>query len=193
MNVQVILLGHKARVGKDTLGNFLIKSKGYKRYGFADKLKSVVGDLYNFSSDQLNSELKDKIDNRYSLSPRQILQEFGQEQRKRHSDIWALYVSNCIINEVKNKQNCNFVITDFRFPNEYYSLSKHLCDNLDYVRVVASKIVRPDLPDFAGSSDISELALDDFPKWTNVIENKSSIENFYKEYELDLLEKGIVL
>jgi hypothetical protein len=193
MDVKVILLGHKARVGKDTLGNFLIAQKGFKRYGFADKLKDVVSDLYSFSHEQVHSNLKDVVDERYNLSPRQILQDFGQEQRTRHPDIWALYVANQILKDVQNQSNTNFVITDFRFPNEFHSLRNFLQKKIPFLYVIPSKIVRPGLPDFAGMNDVSETALDDFHLWKNTVINNSSVEEFYKSYEQSLIENGITL
>lgn len=193
MNVQVILLGYKARVGKDTIGNYLINEEKYKRFGFADKLKDVVSDLYSLSNDQVFGDSKDIIDERYNLSPRQILQDFGQEQRTRHRDIWSLYVANQIVSCVKNKTHNNFVITDFRFPNEYYSLQEHLKSNLEYVRVVPVRIVRPNLKPFAGMDDISEVSLDGFPDWTTTVTNDTTIDNLQDNFKYNLLDKGIVL
>jgi hypothetical protein len=193
MNVKVILLGHKARVGKDTIGNFLVDQKKFKRYAFADKLKNVVADLYNFSEEQVHSSKKDVVDERYNLSPRQILQDFGQEQRTRHSDIWALYVANQILKDVETKKHKDFVITDFRFPNEYYCLHKFLRTKIPFLYIIPSKIERPGLPEFSGMNDISETALDNFHLWKNVVLNDSSIQNLHKKYEQSLLSHGITL
>lgn len=193
MNVKIILLGHKARVGKDTLGSYLVENKGFKRYGFADKLKNVVADLYGFSNDQVHSNLKDVVDERYNLSPRQILQDFGQEQRNRHKDIWALYVANQILIDVEAKKHKDFVITDFRFPNEFHAVRTFLQKKIPFLYVIPSKIERPGLPEFAGMNDVSETALDDFHLWKNVVTNDSSVENLYKNYEQSLLNHGISL
>lgn len=62
--VLVIMLGHKSMTGKDTFFSF-VKDLGFKRVAFADKLKSTVADLYNFSHDQMHGNSKDVMDERY--------------------------------------------------------------------------------------------------------------------------------
>jgi hypothetical protein len=193
MNVRVILLGHQARVGKDTVADFLVANKRFKKLSFANKLKTTVKDLYSFSDSQVFGDDKDQIDSRYNLSPRQILQDFGQEQRVRYEDIWVQYVSNQIIQSVHNKEYLNFVISDFRFPNEYGALDKMLKKNLEYVRVIPVKIIRPDIKDFAGMNDISETALNDFQPWDLILKNNSTIENLHKNFELQMLSIGLPL
>ena len=119
--ILVILLGHKSMTGKDTFFSF-IKDRGFTRVAFADKLKSTVADLYNFSHDQMHGNSKDVMDTRYPnlidpefirvkglfgfsrkvknpdykpfLTPRRILQIFGQQQRALDPNIWANYVFN---------------------------------------------------------------------------------------------------
>ena len=169
----VIMLGHQAMVGKDTLGEFLVQKDGFVRFGFADKLKSVVADLYGFSKEQMYAEQKNVPDERYIkrtmrmalgphrhtyYTPREVLQDFGQEQRERFQDIWADYV----FRQIQNSTNLKFVITDFRFPNEYTKALDYVEANGWDLRTV--KITRPESErgSFAGSSDISEIALNNF-------------------------------
>ena len=136
--VEVVLLGHKSLAGKDTVAGFM-KPYGYVRKAFADKLKSVVSDLYNFNHDQMygigkdiedlryENTIDDPISNSYKpcFTPRRILQRFGQDQRRIDPDIWARYIFNAIDIEVSNtthdlfKEHYLYVITDFRFKNEY--------------------------------------------------------------------------
>ena len=63
-NVTVLMLGYKAQSGKDTFYS-VAKDLGYMRSAFADKLKDVVKDLYQFSDDQMYGSLKDVEDVRY--------------------------------------------------------------------------------------------------------------------------------
>ena len=65
--VKIIMLGYKSLVGKDTFYE-LVKSHGYVRVAFADKLKQVVSDLFNFTDDQMHGHLKDVEDLRYPNS-----------------------------------------------------------------------------------------------------------------------------
>lgn len=61
----VILLGHKKRVGKDTVANYLKSNYNFQIISFAQKLKEIVQDLYDFSDEQINGDLKDEQDTRY--------------------------------------------------------------------------------------------------------------------------------
>jgi hypothetical protein len=208
----VVLLGHKAHVGKDMLGEYLVKNHKFRRFGFADKLKSVVADLYDFNNDHMYGELKNVPDERYIkqnvtyaaevrgdgfdltlnnyLTPREILQDFGQEQRDRFPNIWADYVFRAIESNRMIRSDTAFsqryVITDFRFPNEAtvghtYALE----NNWDLVTV---KINRPDSErgDFAGSENISEIALDGYNFDLEIYNNKTP-EVLFERFERFIL------
>ena len=45
----IIGLGYKARVGKDTVGDYLVKNHGFVRLGFADALKNGCAAMFGFS------------------------------------------------------------------------------------------------------------------------------------------------
>ena len=205
MSKQVILLGHKARVGKDTSAGFL-ESFGYIRYAFADKLKATVSDLYDFTEEQMYGEDKDLEDTRFLnnidnplifdeiyvgqdgsvqrsrarrnpdyrsfLTPRRILQRFGQDQRLIYPDIWAQYV----FNEIEKSDHNVFVITDFRFKNEY-TVARRWADLSFNNQLFTVKINRPGVSLHTGSNDISENDLNDFDEWDYIIENDSTLED----------------
>ena len=61
----VYLLGHQARVGKDTLAEKLHYYRAFQRFAFADKLKQTAADLFDLSPDQVTGDLKDVEDQRY--------------------------------------------------------------------------------------------------------------------------------
>lgn len=187
MSQVVILLGHKAGVGKDTLGQHLIEKEGFKRLAFADKLKDVVADLYGFTNEQMYTDAgKNTVDERYGLTPRVVLQDFGQEQRARFPDIWADYV----FRQIELLSSTNFVITDFRFPNEFTVAERYASKG--NMTVVPIKITRPGRgSDFAGAQNISETALDDFQNWSFFINNDGSIDELYAKYKsLDINNFG---
>jgi len=224
--VNIILLGYKAHSGKDTLADYLEEEKGFIKYSFAKKLKSVVADLYGFTHEQMYGELKNVPDPRYiksrdkekimlfpvkyynndnnwyilrsgrttndegeecgyifeSYTPREILQDFGQEQRKRFPDIWADYVCRGIVAHHKATLYFDYVISDFRFPNEYEVCKRYSYNN--NWNVIPIRIDRLDelRGDFAGANNISETALDDFSHWKYYINNDATIEDLYKRY-----------
>lgn len=69
-----------------------------------------------------------------------------------------------------------FIITDFRFPNEYYSLK----DMLPGALIVPIKIDRKIERDGFIHQHPSELALDDFKHFAEVIDNNGTLEETEK-------------
>jgi len=210
----VFLLGHQAGVGKDTLGNHLIGKEGFIRFAFADKLKESVADLYGFTRQQMyTDEGKNIPDERYEkfgwsecvpgaeqfhearwikkgyYTPREILQDFGQEQRARFPDIWADYVFRQIearlesdLSDLEDREPGRFVVTDFRFPNEF-TVARKYAAKLN-IKIIPVKIVRPGKrDDFPGVLNVSETALNDFTQWKHILRNDGSIDDLYTKYK----------
>lgn len=112
--------------GKDTLGNYLSKYD-YKRMAFADPLKEVIKTIFDFNSDQLYGEEKEKIDEFWKISPRTAMQFIGTDLFRHQmnklipdigNEIWIKVVKRQIENIWKNNPNQKIVLTDLRFPNE---------------------------------------------------------------------------
>lgn len=72
------IVGHK-RHGKDSVADVFI-ANGYKRYAMADPLKRAVQEIFMFTDEQLyGNEEKEKIDERWGVSPRKTLQVVGTD------------------------------------------------------------------------------------------------------------------
>lgn len=207
------MLGHKSQVGKDTLGDQLVQRDNFERLAFADKLKQTVQELYNFSSEQMYDPIaKNTPDVRYPntidkpsddgytkhFTPRRILQIFGQQQRLLYPNIWASFVFNKIQEIHNNTGKENFIITDFRFPNELVVAKAWEQQNFYKRKVFSVKIQRTDLSkNFSGVEDISETALDDFSNWSFTLTNygldqTDSIRKLYDDFHIaktQLLQK----
>lgn len=113
------LTGYK-RTGKDTFADLLQNHLGFNRWAFADKLRSICSEMFEIPVDvMLTDGAKDAIDERYGMSPRDILITVGTEGfRKCNPNIWCDYV----INQLKKNPEQNHVVTDIRFPNEYHAI-----------------------------------------------------------------------
>jgi hypothetical protein len=74
----VVVTGRK-RNGKDTVGDYLIKSYGFHRVAVADPLKEMSRQLCGFSDDQLYGDMKDTTDKIYGFSPRYVFQTLGPQ------------------------------------------------------------------------------------------------------------------
>ena len=181
----VFLLGYKSLAGKDTFAD-AIKSLNFTRVAFADKLKYTVADLYNMTNEQVFGKLKDVPDERYPnlidnnpefqhLTPRRILQIFGQNQRAIQPDIWPRYAFDTTIADEMNKGKSRFIITDFRFINEY-EVAKKYCD-LYNLRLITIRIDR-NISAKSGSFDVSENELNTFNKWNYIVTNNSCLQDY---------------
>lgn len=193
-DIVVVMLGHKSLAGKDTVFGFA-EELGFKRVAFADKLKTTCMDLYNLSHDQVFGEGKDVMDERYPnhvdpeflsedrpnpdfkpfLTPRRILQLFGQDQRALFPNIWASYVFTTAIPELVSQGERKIVVTDFRFPNEALA-AQQWSSQSSKNHLHLYKVLRPGVVAKTGSNDISETALDEFSDWDGTILNDGNLE-----------------
>ena len=67
------------RSGKDTVAELLVKEYGFERYSFADPIKEAMSIVFDWDDRYLYGELKEIIDPRWGISPRQVFQHFGTE------------------------------------------------------------------------------------------------------------------
>jgi hypothetical protein len=118
--------------GKDTIADYLITFKGFKRMSYAGPLKDAVASIFGWDRDLLEGttkysrEWRDTVDPWWAerldlphLTPRFVLQQWGTEVGRRafHDDIWIASIENKL-RTVKD----DIVISDCRFPNELKSI-----------------------------------------------------------------------
>lgn len=115
-----------AGAGKDTAAKILAERYGFRRYSFADKLKSFVYELNPLivarDPDNTLAQLRDAVDEygwdfvkrEYPLA-RHYLQKAGVWFRDNvHEDYWVDIVDE----KMRREGYRDAVITDVRFPNE---------------------------------------------------------------------------
>lgn len=120
--------------GKDTIADYLITFKGFKRMSYAGPLKDAVASIFNWDRDLLEGttkysrEWRDEVDSWWAerlqlpqLTPRWVLQQWGTEVGRRafHDDIWIASIENKL-RTIKD----DIVISDCRFPNELKSIKR---------------------------------------------------------------------
>jgi len=161
-------LSGKKRVGKDTLGACLVREYSFRRFAFADSVKSVALDInptIRNSSGELALPLqevyrmhgesfegiKDSPD--WDADVRRFLQNMGSTMAQRENTIWAGPLVRDAI-AYMNESGNNVVITDVRFPWE-----------VNLIRSAGGQMIRvfrSDWPDHEHEdSHISETLLDD--------------------------------
>ena len=175
------ILGKKGS-GKDTLADYLVEHNGFIKYSFIDPIKNIVKILFNLSDTQVNGYLKENVDKRWGLSPRVILQRFGTEfgQYKIYElfpelktkvpkrNMW-MKLFDIFLEENKDK---NIVIADVRFQHE-----------VDYLNTLNFNIIKLNRSLNKMDSHISENEIDLINNYDYVIDNNSTKEELYGNYE----------
>jgi hypothetical protein len=90
---------------------------------FARPLKEAVKSIYGLSEEQVNGDLKEDIDLRYGITPRYIMQVFGESCRKIYEATWV----DRLLREFKETYDPTEVtlITDVRYINEMKAIKEH--------------------------------------------------------------------
>jgi hypothetical protein len=132
----IIAIGGKKRSGKDTIANYIIENyDGFDKYSLAKPMKDVMGEIFDWGNDHLYGDLKEVVDPRWGISPRQALQNFGTEwgqyglsesfpefKRVTGRNLW---INKFLIWYKAHDALKNVVIPDLRFYHEYEKLREH--------------------------------------------------------------------
>ena len=123
MNKLVIGFAGRAGSGKDTAANILIQHDHFVPISFAKPLKEICTLAFMLDVDAFtNREKKEKVDDRWGLSPREMCQKLGTDFfRKLDDEFW---IKRARIQVHESTENCIF--TDVRFPNEADFIRKEL-------------------------------------------------------------------
>lgn len=122
------ITGYKGS-GKDEATSVFIQ-EAFIHYKFANALKEALKILFLWDERHIEGELKEEIDMRWGISPRQAMQFFGTEigrellpntfplfKEKNGSDFWVRYFRFWYSKNF-GIFDANIVISDVRFPNE---------------------------------------------------------------------------
>lgn len=177
--MKVIGLGCTAQVGKDTAAEYLEKKfpGRVKRVAFADKVKNTAMEVFGLSWEQCYGpqEIKEAVDPRYGMTPREIMQGIGEKMREIWPSIWVDTVFNATIPQLLEEGFELFVISDVRYPNEG--------DKVHENGGCVVKIIREDGGVTVGHEHSSETAMRNYEDFDFVIENNGTFEEFYAEVD----------
>jgi hypothetical protein len=181
----IVGLGCTAQVGKDTAAEYLEKKfpGKVKRVGFADKLKEICMFLFGLSYEQCYGpkEVKETIDPRYGLTPREIMQGVGEKMREIFPDIWVDTVFNATIPELEKQGYDCVVISDVRYPNEG--------DKVRSEGGVLVKVLRDAGGVSVGAGHSSETSMRNYADFDFIIDNNATFEEYYEK--LDKLMEAV--
>lgn len=164
--MRIIGISGRAGHGKDTCASFLPST--FVRLAFADPLKDGVAVMFGFTHEQVRGSLKEQIDPRYGVSPRQCMQWLGTEfGRKLIADNVWVRVMRSRLDDAKARGTPGAIITDVRFPNEADAIREWGGEVWRVVRTPAPPAVNP---------HPSETALDGYA-FDRVVENVGTLED----------------
>lgn len=169
----LIGLSGYAQAGKDTIGQFLVNSYGFKRIAFADRLKDMALALDPLVHGEVRlSRIVENHgwDNAKERYPevRRTLQRLATEviRDRVDPDYWLDFAFGQMLSEDK------IVITDVRFPNEI--------ERIHESGGVLIRIERPGIN--AVNAHSSEMAWND-ADFDYIVTNDASVEDLYTEVE----------
>lgn len=114
-----------------------VESLGATDVPFARPLKKVLAEVYGLTAAQLYGDQKEVVDERWGMTPRQIMQRFGTEVgRSVHPDTWVYAWERAVEAWARSAPPAPtgvraLCVSDVRFPNE-----------ADAIRRLGGKIVR---------------------------------------------------
>lgn len=185
----IVGLGHKSRQGKDTFATFLItylrmntRNKKIVKMGFADPLKSICYQLYGWAGlktkdyYEKNEEERKIVLPLIGKTPVQLWIEVGNHMRQYDTNVWMRAL-------MKGTDADALIVTDVRFPNEAEAILDH--DGF---------VFRIDRAGFPGLDSVSDNALNDFTRWTDIIQNNGTLGDLHQaaEYIAKKYFKGIL-
>lgn len=175
----IVGLGTTAQVGKDTAAEYLVsKYPGkVKRVAFADKVKDVARLVFGLSEEQMYGpvSVKEAVDGRYGITPREIMQGIGDKMRGIYTPIWVETLFNTTVPHWEKQGYEVFVISDVRYPNEADFIHKQG----GYV----VKITRDAGGVSVGQQHSSEVSMNDYTNFDFQIVNNGSLEDYYNKID----------
>lgn len=123
-SVTIIGVAGRRKVGKDTfvgaISQELPCSVAVHSKRFAGPLKRACKELWDLSDEQIDGSLKETVDPRWGVTPRQIMQHMGTEHgRHLFPDV---HIKRLQFEIAKVKVPAFVLVTDLRFRNEFDAL-----------------------------------------------------------------------
>lgn len=158
--VFVLGLGHKARHGKDSAAQYLIRAYGSRVQRF-----SLAADLKAVCRVERGMQTKDPV----------LLQQVAEEYRAKDPDVWV----KSVYLQIAEARPKIAVITDVRYPNE-----------VEMIHALGGAVWKIERRDGHGqlyvdqsrpADHISETALDSFRGWDKVLVNTDGHPDYLRD------------
>jgi len=174
MSINIGFIGSPG-AGKDFLADFLVKSKGYGKVAFADKIKEEFYKVTDYSEEQFKSRKDEKLEEKI----RKEMWKFSKKKKVLHG---PYYFIDPVIKKVKNSK-IPMVITDIRTLAEL-EIAIAECNPISIIWIIKdSKKVLASKADNIPGTKISIDKVLTFPIFFNEMKNEESKNNFKKLYD----------
>jgi hypothetical protein len=167
----LIGLGFSAQVGKDTVGDYLVRQYNFHKRAFADPLKNAVREIFGFNQDQLYGAYKEINDPFWGVSPREVMQKLGTDGCRAlfGDDIWI----KALLRQLDPKLDT--VVVDVRFPNEGKAIKS--------AGGILINVIRPNGIPGTKHVHVSESAMANFTDWDATFNNSGSFADLYAQID----------
>lgn len=174
--VLIGILGKKYN-GKDTCADYIVSTYGYTKTAFAEPLKKITRELFQFSDEQLYGNLKETIDSVWNITPRAALQFIGTDLIRKNinqlvpnvgEDFWVKIFENMYT----KMSDHNIIVADVRFQNE-----------VDCIKKLGGIIIKVERSTNYSDDHISEKNIDLINNYDYLILNNSDLKTFYINIE----------
>jgi dephospho-CoA kinase len=167
---RIILLSGFSGTGKSYIAD-IMQDKGWLSLAFADYLKDIVSKQYNIDRMELESQEGKKRMHQSGITHREILIKTAIELKKKDIHFFSKYILKQIIESKKDK----IVISDMRYPHEFYFIKTKLNSQYDIQTLRVHRNI------FNKINDKSELSLESFNFDLNIYNDDTLLE------QLDLI------
>jgi hypothetical protein len=167
----------KAGSGKDTIGDYLVETHGFKKIALADPIKRLVKDVFALDDHTVYDRVarEQELDRWEGWTVRKLLQYVGTELFRENIDD-AVWVKSLWYKIQDDKDN-NYVVTDVRFPNEL----QYFKDNAEEGEFLAIKVTRPG---FEGAVGLAGHASEAYDLEGDIeINNDGTMEDLYNRVD----------
>lgn len=160
----ILLLSGYSGSGKSYVADILKTrcTRCYSQFAFADYLKDIVSEKYNITRNDLDTQEGKRKLYANGKTYRQILIDESAELKRFNEDIFIDFV----INKIKNSKCRIIVISDWRFPHEFYKIQEAFV----FYSVVSIRIHRNF---YNAIDDKSESSLEKFNFHYNLYNNEN--------------------
>ncbi len=184
---RIIAICGLKRSGKDTIADYMCQNFGYTKIRIANPLKQGLKAMFGFTDDQLETDLKDVIDERWGVEPRKVMQFVGTEvMQYKINDVlpgigrsfWIKSLIEEHINKEKNSKQL-FVIPDLRFRHEYDLLSQYNAVFWRVERMKDGNIVLPTNETHSSEREYLDIPVSKILRNNNFVELYKSVDDAF--------------